>query len=51
MFKWLFRIGLGFLALKLAETYKSPWRGTKEKPLPDRPAPKRRKKDSARTTS
>ena len=44
MFRWLFRIALGFLAVKLAETYKREWRGTKEKPLPSAPAPKRRTK-------
>jgi hypothetical protein len=42
MFKWLFRIALGFLAVKLAATYKSP--KAREKPFSDRPAPKPRKK-------
>ena len=28
MFRWLFRIGLGFLALKLAEAYTTPKRKT-----------------------
>ena len=38
MFKWLFRIALGFVALKLAETYQRASPATKEKPLPDKPA-------------
>jgi hypothetical protein len=42
MFKWLFRIGLGFFALKLVETYKPRWRGTKEKPASEQPSSKRR---------
>ena len=44
MFRRLFRIALGFLAVKLAETYKGEWRGPREKPLPDKPAPKRQSK-------
>ena len=28
MFRWLFRVGLGFLALKLAEVYPTPKRKT-----------------------
>ena len=49
MFRWLFRIAVGFLAVKLVETCTREWRGAKEKPLPDKPAPKPRKKDSGRT--
>jgi hypothetical protein len=48
MFKWLFRIALGFVALKLAETYQRASPATKEKPLPDKPAPQGRRKASER---
>lgn len=44
MFKWLFRIGLAFLVTKLAATYQHPSRHAKEKPFPDKPAAKPRKK-------
>jgi hypothetical protein len=46
MFRWLVRIGLGFLVAKLAETYTQPSRRPREKPLPDKQAPKPRKKAS-----
>ena len=32
MFKWVSRIVLDFIALKLAQSYQGPWRATKEKP-------------------
>jgi hypothetical protein len=44
MFRWLLRIGLGFLVAKLAETYTRPSRRAREKPFADKPAPKPRTK-------
>jgi hypothetical protein len=38
MFRWLFRIALGFAALKLVESYQRPAAGTKEKPQAGKPA-------------
>jgi hypothetical protein len=49
MFRWLFRIALGFLAVKLAATYKSP--ESEVKPFPDKPTGKPRKEHTSRTKS
>ena len=43
MFKWLFRIGLGFLVTKLAEEYMQPARRKSDERTASRPAAKRRK--------
>ena len=43
MFKWLFRIGLGFLVTKLADEYLHPSQGNTQKPRSPRKTPKRRK--------
>lgn len=49
MFKWLFRIALGYLATKLAEEYLHPSRSTRERSRPGKASPKRRSKRSAAT--
>jgi hypothetical protein len=49
MFRWLFRIALGFFAVKLAATYKSP--ESKVKPFPDKPTRKPGKEHTGRTKS
>ena len=51
MFKWLFGIAVGFLAVKLAETYKRPSATSRERSFPDRPAskPRRKTEDAPRT--